>query len=71
MSDQRELHMVQKFLGLVGRMRKHQRQYFKTKMDYDKKMSMRYEKEVDDYIKLLLKSGLTPIFDGDAQNTMF
>jgi hypothetical protein len=69
--SQKEMHLMQKFLGKVGRMRKHQKAFFTHKMDYDKKQAMRYERLVDEYIRLLLKEGYTPIFDEDRQTTFF
>jgi hypothetical protein len=69
--ENRELQMVQKFLGLVGKMRKHQIAYFKQRMEYDKKEAMKYEKEVDDYIRVLMKAGLQPVFDNQGQTNLF
>lgn len=64
----REQHLLTKFLGLVGRMRKHQKAYFAHRMEYDKKQAIIYEKQVDDYIRLLLKDGYKPFFeDGQPQ----
>lgn len=69
--EQRELIMCQKFLGMVGKMRKHQKEYFRLKTDFDKKEAIRYEAMVDEYIRLLMKAGLTPVFDDKTQTNLF
>jgi hypothetical protein len=72
MSDQsRELSMVSKFLGLVELMRKHQAAFFRTRMEYDKRQSIKYEKQVDDYMKILKKAGLEPTYNETNQGGMF
>lgn len=68
---EREKHMVSKFLGLVGRMRKHQLAYFRGKMEYDLKQSKKYEQQVDDYIRLLMKEGYTPTFEDQQTGSLF
>jgi hypothetical protein len=60
-----------KFYGLVGRMRKYQKQYFKSRMQYDKDQSIKYEGMVDEYILLLHRSGYVPIFEDDKQGKLF
>jgi hypothetical protein len=63
--------MALKFFGMVGRMRKHQKNYFKSRTNWDKGQSLKYEKLVDEYLKLLLKEGWEPIFEDDKQGKMF
>lgn len=65
------MYQALKLLGLVGRMRKHQKEYFKSRMEYDKKQSMRYEKLVDEYIRLLIKENWVPVFEDDKQGKIF
>ena len=50
----KEQYQFMKFFGLVGRMRKYQNAYFKHRMQYDKGQAMKYEKLVDEYLRLLL-----------------
>lgn len=67
----KETFQALKFFGLVGRMRKHQNAYFRSRMQYDKSQAMKYEKLVDDYIKLLIREGWQPIFEDNKQSKMF
>jgi hypothetical protein len=69
--ENREEHFLKKLLGLTGRMRKYQQAYFKHRFESDKKKSIQYERLVDEYIKLLLKSGIKPTFDDSGQQTIF
>jgi hypothetical protein len=62
---------LSKFYGLVGRMRKFQKQYFKSRMQYDKNQAIKYERLVDEYILLLHRSGYVPIFEDDKQGKLF
>lgn len=64
------MHHFMKLFGLAGRVRKHQKNYFKHRNDHDLKQSARYERELDDYIQLLLKKGYKPVFDDDRQGSM-
>ncbi len=56
------------FVRLVYRMRKQQKQYFKTREPSDLKASKTFEKEVDERVKKIftehLDSMQTSIFDG-------
>jgi hypothetical protein len=69
--DNRALQMMQKYLGLVITMRKHQEAFFKHRMDFDKKKSIEYEKKVDEYSKILQKAGLSPTFEETTQKISF
>lgn len=62
---------LSKFYGLVGRMRKYQKLYFKSRMQYDKNQAIKYERLVDEYIHLLHRSGYVPIFEDDKQGKLF
>lgn len=56
------------FVKLVYKMRKQQKQYFKTREPSDLKASKAFEKEVDERVKKILTEHLdsmqTSIFDG-------
>jgi hypothetical protein len=66
----KQTYMMQKLLGLTGRMRKFQKTYFKSRMDYDKRQAIKYEKLVDEYLQLMVRSGYNPIFDEDIQSKL-
>jgi hypothetical protein len=69
--ENRALQMIQKYFGLVTVMRKHQREYFKYKTEFDKKKSIEYEKKVDEYGVILKKAGLEPVFEKDSTTKYF
>lgn len=67
----KETFQALKLFGLAGRMRKYQKAYFKSRTNYDKVQAIKYERLLDDYLKLLLKEGWMPIFEDNAQQKMF
>lgn len=67
----KEEYMLRKFLGMVGRMRKHQKAYFKNgKMPADLRQSKEYEAKSDAYISHILHEGYKPIFEDDKQGKL-
>jgi hypothetical protein len=70
-SGNSEEYRLSKFYGLVGRMRKFQKQYFKTRMQFDKNQAIKYERLVDEYILLLHRTGYVPVFEDDKQGKLF
>lgn len=71
MSDKKIEYQAFKLFGIAGRMRKHQNNYFKSRNNWDKTQAMKYEKLLDEYIRLLLKEGWVPIFEEDRQEKLF
>ena len=64
------LHLLQRFSGIVSKMREHQNKYFHSRNEYDKKKAMLYEKQADDYLRLLQKRGIQPLAETQHQQTL-
>jgi hypothetical protein len=69
--DLKEQYQALKLFGLAGRMRKHQKNYFKSRNNWDKTQAIKYEKLLDEYLRLLLKEGWQPIFEDNVQQKIF
>jgi phosphate uptake regulator len=61
---------LRKLMALVALMRKYQQQFFRSRMEYDKKEAMKYEKQVDEYMRQLIRSGIVPLIENDNQGTL-
>jgi hypothetical protein len=70
MDQAKEILLLRKFFGLTGQLRKHQVAFFKYRTEYDKKQSMVLEKQLDDYIRLLIRNGIEPIIENNSQSSL-